>query len=243
MNELVKALKNFIVRDIIYIIGGASVILSFLYLFNKLDIIGKEIPTAVYLFLAGIAYVIGYCIQELFSLAHIVTTASYFEPWLILRRLYYSFLHRPWTDIFPDIPDGEQRREHIFRRLDEAELKIQEKACPDNKAERERLISLMLVGTSIGPCSLVSGFLLLYKAYLTLFKTLLGNPAMFLQDSEELRHLILLLVFHFALGLVVLLIGGFLIMLGWVKALQAMKYTEALYTHVKGKLNQTVNQP
>ncbi len=28
MNELFKALKNFIVRDIIYIIGGASVILS-----------------------------------------------------------------------------------------------------------------------------------------------------------------------------------------------------------------------
>jgi len=55
MNELVKALKNFIVRDIIYIIGGASVILSFLYLFKKIGIITKDTPAAIYLLIAGIA--------------------------------------------------------------------------------------------------------------------------------------------------------------------------------------------
>lgn len=62
MNELVKALKNFIVRDIIYILGGASVIISFLYLFGKIDIIRKETPTVIFLFIAGIGYVIGYSI-------------------------------------------------------------------------------------------------------------------------------------------------------------------------------------
>ncbi len=42
MNELVKALEKFIVRDLIYIIGGASVYLVF-YIFLMTHILRKNL--------------------------------------------------------------------------------------------------------------------------------------------------------------------------------------------------------
>ncbi len=208
MNELVKALKNFVVRDIIYIIGGSSVIVSFLYLFNKTDMLGKETHTAIYLLVAGLAYIIGYCIQDTASWIRIVTTASFFEPWPSLIWFYRRFLHREWVPIFPDIVDAEERRNEIFERLDKAELIIQEKTSVDNKAERDRIISLMHMGTTMGPCSLVSGILLFIKA--------------FIDRNYTFR-------FNITLTVSVLIISGLMIVLAWIKALQLMKNTEYLY--------------
>jgi len=210
MNELVKTLKNFIVRDIIYIIGGSSVIVSFLYLFNKTDAFGKEIHTAIYLLVAGLAYMIGYCIQETASWIRIVTTASFFEPWPILTWFYCRFLHRKWEPIFSDIAEGEYRRNNILERLDQAELIIKEEASEDNKAERDRIISLMHMGTTMGPCSLVSCILLLIKAIIDI-NCSLG--------------------FNITILVSVLIIGGLMIVLAWIKALQLMKNTEDLYNY------------
>jgi cell division protein FtsW (lipid II flippase) len=113
MKELVKALKNFIVRDIIYIIGGAIVIISFLYLHNRMDFLLKHANddhTAVCLLLLGIAYAVGYCFQDTASWIGIVTTASYFRPWGILQWVYWRFEHRFWQNIFPDIPQPDEVR-------------------------------------------------------------------------------------------------------------------------------------
>ncbi|HCO95357.1 MAG TPA: hypothetical protein DIU00_15645 [Phycisphaerales bacterium] len=211
MNELVKALKNFVVRDIIYIIGGSSVIVSFLYLFNKTDIHGKEIHTAIYILIAGLAYIIGYCIQDTASWIHIVTTASFFKPWRSLIWFYERFLHRKWKPIFSDI-EGEDRRNKILERLDQAELIIQEKVSLDNKTERERIISLMHMGTTMGPCSFVSGILLLIKAFVD------GNCTF---------------RFNITLAVSVLIISGLMIVLAWIKALELMKNTEGLYNSYK----------
>ena len=66
MNELIKTLKNFLVRDLIYIIGGSTVIICLSYSFGILC--KSSLPTPYYLFIVGIAYAIGYTIQEIFSL-------------------------------------------------------------------------------------------------------------------------------------------------------------------------------
>ena len=61
MNELAKALKHFITRDILYLIGGGSVVCAFLYLFDRLTL--SPMPTAFYYLAAGIGYAVGYASQ------------------------------------------------------------------------------------------------------------------------------------------------------------------------------------
>jgi len=211
MNELVKALKNFIVRDIIYIIGGASVIITFLYLFGKIDTIRKETPTVIYLFIAGISYVIGYCIQELFSFLHIVTTASYFKPCAVQKWLYHCLTLSKWKEIALN-----------ENQLDEAELLIQEKACTDTKADRERIISLMMVGTTMGPCTFVSGILLV-----------IGAIAINLNFCCRPTRVTVNTCFDLKLGITFLLASLLLIILGWIKGMQLMKNTEQLYNRLR----------
>ena len=213
MDELVRTLKNFIVRDIIYIIRGASVILSFLYLFNRICFITGSDSTFVWLFAIGISYVIGYCIQEFFSLIRFVTTANYFQPWRPIKWLYRLSQHEEWEGIFPDITDEQNPQQEISRKMSEADIKINEKASPDNKAFRERITSHMMIGTTIGPCGFVSGILLLIKA------CILNRNC-----SRE---------FNIWLTICVLLISILLILFGWIKGLQFMKNTEALYNSLQ----------
>jgi len=217
MNELVKSLKNFIVRDIIYIIGGTSVMLSFLYLFNKTSIITNPASKVTYLYIAGLAYVIGYCMQEAFSFLHIVTTANYLQPWFLLRWLYRCLVREKWVDIFPDITKGPQRRQEACSRLREADVTINEKASTDNSAFRERITALMMIGTTMGPCFLVSGTLLLIKAVEIDFSFCYCPISFTVKTCFDLR-----------LSIVLLLTSLLLIILSWIKAMQLMKITEDL---------------
>jgi len=58
MNELMRSLKDFIFRDIIYIIGGVSVLLRLLYAFGKIDdVFGEEPSVVIVLYISGIGYV------------------------------------------------------------------------------------------------------------------------------------------------------------------------------------------
>jgi len=196
MNELVKAIKNFIVRDIIYIIGGTSVIVSFLYLHGQLKmIISTNTQTAVYFFVAGLSYPIGYCIQEIASITRIVTTASYFDPWPILTRVYRRFTHEPWKDPYKKL--GE--RENIVNKVKEDELRIQRYASERQMAEIERTISFMQLGTTLGPCGIVSSALILIRA-------ICRNCC-----------------FDMWLFRTTLIISVFLITMGWLKALQLIR--------------------
>jgi len=68
----------------------------------------------------------------------------------------------------------------------------------------------MQVGTTIGPCSIVSGVLLLIKAIVINY-----NP------------------FNWALSIAVISVGILLIILGWIKAMQLMKNTEDHYNYYR----------
>jgi len=269
MDELVRALKNFIVRDIIYIIGGASVILSFLYLFNRICIITDSDCTFVWLFAIGISYVIGYCLQESFSLLRFVTTANYFQPRFPLTWLYRRSQHEEWKGIFPDITNGPNCQEEIYKKMREADMEINEKASPDNKTFRERITYHMMIGTTIGPCAFVSGIILLIKAFI-----LNRNCARELNTYLTIGVVIVVLVivacllldwikgfqfigpsslvfgilvftmakfynrnctckFNIYLAICVLTISILLILFGWIKGLQLMKNTEALYNSLQ----------
>ena len=45
----------------------------------------------------------------------------------------------------------------------EDSVKINQNASADNKAELERMFCFMMIGTTIGPCGMFSGFLVLLK--------------------------------------------------------------------------------
>jgi hypothetical protein len=250
MNELVKALKNFIVRDIIYITGGACVMLSFLHLFYKInDVFSKDTHIAIYLLLAGIAYAIGYCIQDTASWIKIVTTANVKNPPKFIESLYKRFT-------------GEDKWENA-KQDNNAELIIQERSCQDVKVDRERIISLMQVGTTIGPCSIVSGLLLFCKVALNLLKmvqiffqnfsvldgviiaviivvSFLAVFAFFRLLTLLMSFILLSLVFStktlgfdLSLAYAATLIGICLIILGWLKAMQLTKNTKTLQNFYK----------
>ena len=149
MDELVKTLKHFIYRDLLYVIGGGAVIVSFLYLFGQLDL--QKIPTAVYLLGAGIAYVIGYAIQDGLSLTPVITTVPVSKPGRIVKRLYKCFLGREWQEL--DSFD-----------LDAESIRINEDANERSRTQLERIISLKHIGTTMGSCGLVSALPLAFKA-------------------------------------------------------------------------------
>jgi hypothetical protein len=203
MSKMAKSIRNFIVRDITYIIGGISVILSFLYVWGKIDVSKKSINITIipesaniifYIIGIGLAYAVGYCLQEIFSLLHIVKTADYFRPWFPLRWLYRCLMGERWEDIFPDIPKGRRRRWDVTKRLRRANITINEKASQDDKTHREWIASFIMVCTTLGPCALVTGLLLLWEGLPTFFK---NNPEIaarlitYLGDSLEVAFLII----------------------------------------------------
>jgi hypothetical protein len=71
MNDLITLLKHFLYRDVAYLVGGSIVMISFLYLFDRFDIV--ELPVAYYLLFAGLAYFVGYAVKDGFSLTPLVS--------------------------------------------------------------------------------------------------------------------------------------------------------------------------
>ncbi len=74
MDELIKALGRFVARDLVFIVGGSTVILSTVYSFGRLSAVDLSVP--YYLLGAGFSYVLGYAIQGLFGLTPILTMAD-----------------------------------------------------------------------------------------------------------------------------------------------------------------------
>jgi hypothetical protein len=148
MGELPKIISEFIVRDLNYIIGGSIVILSFLYRFGNFP--DKDTPTVFYLFGAGIAYIIGYTLQDLFSIVRLVTTADVLKPWWPMQKFYWLFTRDKWKPI---------------QELDKAQLRkaISEKRKKENfwAVNYERTISGMISAATMASCFLVSRLMLL----------------------------------------------------------------------------------
>lgn len=155
MNEFVKSLRNFLARDLLYIIGGTCVIASFLYLFDRLP---EEQPPIPYLvILAGVAYAIGYAVQDSMSFLPIVTSRHIDDPGKLSRCYYWCFTRREWMPVSErvDFPKDYYR-------------------AVDNMSEREieefrRLITLKHIGTSIGSNLLVA-FVFLFARYFSAYE-------------------------------------------------------------------------
>ncbi len=244
MSKLVKSIRNFIIRDMIYIIGGASVILSFLYVWGKIDISKKSIKINIvpesaniifFIIGIGLAYAVGYCLQEVFSLLHIVKTSDYFRPWFPSRWLYRCLTGDSWEDVFPDIPKGRQRRRDVTKRLKQANVIINEKASQDDKTHREWIASFITVCTTLGPCVLVSGLLMLWKglpAFLRSNPEIVVTLGTYFRNSLELAFLV---VVAFIIFMIFIKLSVFLIMFAFMMLIvfsQELSFSMALVLSV-----------
>ena len=99
------------------------------------------------LLLAGIAWVVGYAVQDRASIVGIVTTAPVRRLRWPAKPAYRRLTGEDWQDIPTTIAD-----------LNEATV-----AEGQPREEYERVVTLMQAGTAVGPCLLVSAILLLGK--------------------------------------------------------------------------------
>lgn len=148
MDSFVKAVEKFLTRDLLYILGGGSLIFSILYYFNIA--LPEKLESYQIIFGAGIAYVLGYIIQEIISLTPILTT-SHFKPNRFVRWLYKRFSN---NDLSKDL--NMTNLEAFFTIYP---------SLSDRQIEQiERTITLKHVGSTMGANWLVSSLFTLLKA-------------------------------------------------------------------------------
>jgi len=141
MDEIVKATRHFIMRDVIFILSGGTVIGSTLHLFDKLP--SPNDSWVLYGLLAGVGYFIAYAIQDMLCLTHLITTTHINKPCWFIRLIYKLYMHEKWQEIDINIDEIVQ----TFGDDDEA------------RYEFERLVMFQLIGTAGGSCMLASGVL------------------------------------------------------------------------------------
>lgn len=152
MNELVTALRQFIARDVMYILGGSCALSSLILLLGENNPLLEELPTAGALLWAGVAYITGFAIQETLSLTPLVTTQVISRPGPVVKFFYARFTRQDWEEI--DCSNWT------------ATLANFEENAPERTYQNyQRIISLMHIGTAVGSSLYVSSLLLLINAF------------------------------------------------------------------------------
>lgn len=137
VSELLNALRDFLVRDALYIVGGASVCVAGLYALDRLP--PSELPTALLLLGAGISYGVGLAIQETAGLVHLVRIAPIVDPGRFVRLVYRRLTHDEWLPASYDL---------WLQQL--AALRQSSGSDPRTWAQLQRIISLKQVGITLG---------------------------------------------------------------------------------------------
>jgi len=204
MNDLVSLFRNFIYRDLAFILGGSIVLVSAFYALRACvglslpSLSGNQQPYFLFLFTV-LAYVVGYVVQDFFALLpwKPTFTGYVFEPYCLWKCLYDRFTGSTWKK--PSFAENTDEAVRFAIRMYEP------KAVPKSTLrELERTRSLKVFSMCIGgSCSL--------SAVIWLIKWGCNPPA-----KINLIAAILLLAF-----------GAASICLGWVKALQEMQFYEA----------------
>jgi hypothetical protein len=158
MVDILKSLTNKITRDLAYPIGGGTVIgcawLTFSAQGTSIELLNTSIIVQV--LLIGIAYVVGFVVQELFSLIPGFSTTLYIKNWRCWFRCSLRWLYTCYT---------RECFSHQERGFSDAEVyKILDGNLENSvlKDVIDRTATLKHIGTCIGPCFIVGGFFLCF---------------------------------------------------------------------------------
>jgi hypothetical protein len=193
-------LYYFTVRNLV------SIIISFLYTFDRLPT--QNIGTALVLLCVGVAYAIGYTIQDGLSLTGIVTTQNIKEPGLIVKWLYKRFTNEEWKPV-----GGID--------VDKATDFVTEDKAEQELGEFQRIVTLRFIGTVVGPCAVISGILVVIKWLFERRATC---------DKEA--------AFDFWLALAALSLGVVLMALSWIKGAQQTQYAVERFRNSQGQVGE-----
>ena len=185
MDALVKAFGKFLTRDLAFIVGGSSIMLSFLFVYGHLPT--AAMPTIFYLLGAAFAHAIGWAIQDSFTCLRLTRTKAGYDPSQPGKALYFLFDRKCAEPVDP-------------KRYEEAKQWLYESAPQRFRDDHERTEFLKQEGMTLGPCFVISGFILCGKNW----------P--------------LLIDFERSVAVAVLLLGLLLWLLGWLKVTQQAQY-------------------
>lgn len=153
MIELPKNVREFIVRDLIYIVGGGIVLTSFLYRFDRLP--NRETPLAFYLLGAGMSYVVGSTIQDMFSIFRLVTTAHVDKMRQPFKWFYKLLTKEVWNDIEDFDPSKVRQAIRFLKNNDQAFA-----------SSYERNISLLILRATMAPCTMIASLIIWSQWYM-----------------------------------------------------------------------------
>jgi hypothetical protein len=204
MNDLVSLFRNFIYRDLAFILGGSIVVVSTLHAFGVSLHRLQDQPYTLFL-LTVLAYVVGYGVQDFGALlpCRPTFTGYVFRPHRLSRFLYWRFTGSGWEPL--TFARNQEEALQFATRLNKP------KAVPKPiLRELERIRSLKVFSMCVGGCSVLSAVIWLAKGIF---------------NASGVIDWI-------AVGLLPIF-GLALICLGWVKALQEMQFYEALNAEVR----------
>lgn len=142
MEALVNALRTYILRDAGYVLGGSLVLASTLWVVGSLQgILSLGGPTQ--LLLLGYSYVIGFAVQQIFTLTPCSTLADFFVPGPITRWLYERSRRHSWR--FDEAFDAA-----------EIDAMIYERATAANREWLERMASQRILVAAAGSGSVTA---------------------------------------------------------------------------------------
>jgi hypothetical protein len=156
MDSLAMALRRFLLRDLVYVVGGSIVLLA---IARQQSWLARDslalLPTWIVWVGVGLAYVVGHVSQDVFCVLRIVRTAPHPRPNVWLRLIIRGLERRPWQRIALSV-------NHLYAR--ERRL-LEAPGSDDVRDSYERLVGLMMMGTSVGPSCLVAAACLGYRWY------------------------------------------------------------------------------
>jgi hypothetical protein len=154
MGDWATLFKNFIYRDVAFILGGCIVLASFAYCFDLFRLLDKasaglHIPLA--LLLAALAYVVGYGVQDIGGVFRGSSTAVPYRPSCFGRCLYWAFTRSEWRAV-----DYAQDTTPI-----EFEIEMGRQDVPPRTLQAlDRILSLKVISMCVGASLILSaGFI------------------------------------------------------------------------------------
>jgi hypothetical protein len=145
---LLKPLRNFLQRDMIYILGGFSVLVSALVAFDSAEGVFKQNSLGAWLIIIGASYVIGFTAQELFCLVGFTTTSALFKPRPIDQFFYERYMREKWKDP---------------KNFDQYAVSVKISQAPltdQTMNDLERIVCLLLLTATLGSCATLSGLII-----------------------------------------------------------------------------------
>jgi len=139
LEKVVKAFREFIARDLVFIVSGGAVVGTFLYVFNRVP--NSDDSWILFALLGGIGYFVAYAIQDVLCIFHVLPSTPVSSPNGFVRWMYERYNRTRWAAIESEIEPDEAR--HTIPRKRQPEL--------------ERLITFQQIGTAGGPCVLLCG--------------------------------------------------------------------------------------